>query len=341
MRDAPTSTPAETLRRFLAEQNDAGVEVTDYRLLPGGMSRVVAQATVRWSSGAVQKLIVRSDPPTEGLFHSDRDAEWRLLSALNSVAEPCTPTALWYDCDGSWFATKTIVTDFCEGQNLHHMIQDREQLDARAALFCDTVASIHNVPLAALPQEMVPACSWDDYIDGQLDAYARAERTLECRLPVFRYLSARLRTMQRPPEVPFSLVHGDAQPGNVMIEPGRPPLVIDWEFTRVGDPREDLGYYAQIPMPPNLYGLDPDGYLARYREATGMSEEQVNPATVDYFRMLGMASLLIQIAEGSNCFACGGAGGMLLSYLINALSYNWTELFRSTQRITANGRRPQ
>lgn len=331
-----SESPGERLRNFLTDCcGDSGVEVTGYELLPGGMSRVVARAEVRWSDGRQQKLLLRSDPETEGLFRSERDAEWRLLTALNAVEAPRTPRALWYDPDGRWFGTKTIVTDFCDGANLHHLIQDHEDLDKRTAVFCDTVASIHRVPLSALPSEMIPSGSWEDYIDGQLDAYARAERALECRLPLFRYLSARLRHMDRPPEVPFTLVHGDAQPGNVMIEPGQQPLVIDWEFSRVGDPREDLGYYAQIPMAPNLYGLDPEGYLARYRAATGLSEDQVNTDAVDYFRMLGMAALLIQIAEGTDSLARGGPGGLLVTYLINALSHNWEELFKATTRIAA------
>lgn len=334
-----TSNPIrERLRTFLAEQaGDPGVEVTGYDVLPGGMSRVVAKAQARWSDGRTQKLLVRSDPDREGLFHSERDAEWRLLSALNDVEVPRTPRALWYDADGHCFGTKTIVTDFCDGDNLHHLIQDRQDLDERTSVFCDTVASIHRVPLSALPPEMVPDGTWSDYIEGQLDAYARAERSLRCRLPVFRYLSARLRHMDRPPEVPLTLVHGDAQPGNVMIEARQPPLMIDWEFSRVGDPREDLGYYAQIPMPPNLYGLDPDAYLARYRAATGLSEDQVNTDTVDYFRMLGMAALLIQIAQGTDSLANGQPGGPLVTYLINALSYNWEELFKASRRIPLRG----
>ncbi len=331
--------PAVRLQRFLSTVGPGGdVEVTEYELLPGGMSRVIARAEVRWPNGSHQKLVVRSDPVTEGLFRSDRDAEWRLLAALNTVDHVRTPQALWYDSTGEHFGAKTIVTDFCDGANMHHLIQDGEDLDHRAALFADTVAAIHQIPVAALPEEMALQTTWDQYVDDALDTYARAERSLGPNLPIFRYLSARLRHMERPPEVPLVLVHGDAQPGNVLIEPGQRPLVIDWEFSRVGDPREDLGYYAEIPMPPNLYGLDPDRYLARYRAATGLTEDQVNRDTVDYFRAAGMAALLIQIAEGSDVLARGGRGGILATYLINALSYNWEELFRATQRVARKSR---
>jgi aminoglycoside phosphotransferase (APT) family kinase protein len=331
--------PAQRLQRFLGTVRPGeDVQVIDYELLPGGMSRVIARAEVRWADGSRQKLVVRSDPEAEGLFRSDRDAEWRLLKALNTVEQVRTPRALWYDATGEHFGAKTIVTDFSDGANMHHLIQDHEDLDQRADLFVDTVAAIHHVPLDALPPEMGTRQTWDEYVDDALDTYARAEHSLAANLPVFRYLSARLRHTERPPEVPLVLVHGDAQPGNVLIEPGAQPLVIDWEFSRVGDPREDLGYYAQIPMPPNLYGLDPERYLARYRSATGLTEEQVNPDTVDYFRAVGMAALLIQIAEGSDALARGGRGGILTTYLINALSYNWEELFRATQRVSRQSR---
>ena len=44
--------------------------------------------------------------------------------------------------------------------------------------------------------------------------------------------------------------------------------LIDWEFGHIGDPRSDLGYYTQIPMPPHLYSSDREGFLAYYRELT-------------------------------------------------------------------------
>jgi aminoglycoside phosphotransferase (APT) family kinase protein len=132
--------------------------------------------------------------------------------------------------------------------------------------------------------------------------------------------------------MPFTLVHGDAQPGNVIVEEGQLPLVIDWEFTRIGDPREDLAYYAQIPMPPNIYQMDPAGYLAQYRELTGFSEELVNTDTVDWFRTMAMSALIIQVAQGTDSFAQGGPGGVLVTYLTNAITFNSNEGYRSIAR---------
>jgi aminoglycoside phosphotransferase (APT) family kinase protein len=96
--------------------------------------------------------------------------------------------------------------------------------------------------------------------------------------------------------------------------------VIDWEFARVGDPREDLGYYSHLPVPPNLYQHNPERFLARYRARTGLSEEQVNPDTIDYFYVLGMARLLAQMISGADSIAQGQPRGILALYLLNGIS---------------------
>ena len=81
--------------------------------------------------------------------------------------------------------------------------------------------------------------------------------------------------------------------------------MFDWEFGRIGDPREDLGYYSHLPVPPNLYEADPQGFLARYRERTGLTEEQVNPQTVSYFYVLGIGRLLGQMFDAADALARG------------------------------------
>ena len=57
--------------------------------------------------------------------------------------------------------------------------------------------------------------------------------------------------------MPLALVHGDCQPSNVLVADGADPLVIDWEFAHIGDPREDIGYYSQIPLLPNVLWSHP------------------------------------------------------------------------------------
>ena len=94
----------------------------------------------------------------------------------------------------------------------------------------------------------------------------------------------------RPPEAPLTLVHGDLQAPNILLQEDTGDFhLLDWELSRIGDPREDLGWWALAgkSQPPDLIDANPDAFYARYREQTGLSEEIVNPATVAYFTVLG------------------------------------------------------
>ena len=61
-------------------------------------------------------------------------------------------------------------------------------------------------------------------------------------------------------------------------------------------------------------------FLARYRERTGLSEEQVNENTVSYFYVLGMARLLGQMFEAADALAQGRSRGVMATYMMNGTS---------------------
>jgi aminoglycoside phosphotransferase (APT) family kinase protein len=176
--------------------------------------------------------------------------------------------------------------------------------------------------------------SWQDYVDGVLELYRAVDREVSESSPVLRYASALL-VRHRPPPAPFTLVHGDCQPSNVLVADSGEHVVIDWEFAHVGDPREDLGYYTQIPMPPNVYHRDPEGFLARYREQTGLTEEQVNPGTVEFFLVVGMAHLLAQILRALDAVSRGETRGVMATYLINAVTHQYGLYLDISRRVAA------
>ncbi|WP_448624267.1 phosphotransferase family protein [Geodermatophilus sp. URMC 64] len=317
----PTMT-REALAGFLAAvEPDRRASVTGFRPITGGYSRLSAVADVQWDDGATERLVLRGDPlPGDGVFVSDRDAEWELLGALARSGTPPIPAPRWYDATGEHFGTKCILVEHVRGRSLQDVLRTAEDTAGSARSFVDTVAGIHSTPLDGLPVQRPP--SWDDYIDGVLEMYRRIDREITDSSPVLRYVGARL-WHHRPPPVPFTLVHGDCQPSNVLVTDAGEHVVIDWEFARIGDPREDLGYYTQIPMPPNVYHDDPKAFLARYRERTGLTEEQVNPATVEYFLVIGMARLLVQILEALDAVSRGESRGVMATYLINAVTHQY------------------
>jgi aminoglycoside phosphotransferase (APT) family kinase protein len=312
----------ERLERFLAKvAPELGATVTSCRPVPGGYSRVTTMADIRVADGTTQKLVLRADPPSgQGVFTSDRDREWEVLQALWHVDTVEIPRPRWYDGTGELLGAKTIVMDHVDGTPLQLTLGPEADLPEATTTFLDVAGALRRTPLDAMPPVVERPAGWDEYLDSAIDIYARAERELSDCSPIVRYVSAWLRA-NRPPPVPLGLVHGDFQPGNVLIGTNHPPVVIDWEFVRIGDPREDVGYYSGSPLPNSLYTADPERFLEQYRNVTGYSEETVNVEVMKYFFVLGMAELFVQMMRGADAIGRGERKGIMNPFLINSLSY--------------------
>ncbi len=308
--------------RFLAAVEPAREgRVIACEAITGGYSRISARARVRWRDGVEETFILRGDPPPgSGVFTSDRDAERELLQSLPTATSVSTPRVRWYDGSGEYLGSKAIVMDCAPAGSLQDEMARAEDIGPLTDLFIDTFAAVHATPLARLPAGMPRPPDWLTYLDGVLAGYDRIAGEHPGSAPVLGYVTWWART-HMPPPVPLGLVHGDCNPTNVLVGPSGPPLVIDWEFARIGDPREDLGYYTQSPVEPNVYWADPERFLDRYRAATGLNAEQVNPQTVDYFLIIGMAALLAQLVTAAAAIGAPERPGILAPYLINAISH--------------------
>ena len=312
----------ESLERFLADvEPGRGARVVSYQPISGGYSRISARASVRWADGREETLILRGDPPAgSGVFVSDRDAEWELLNALPDLDSVATASTRWYDSSGDYLGAKCIVMDSVDATSLQAILAGTDDIGPLSDLFVDTFAAVHSSRLDRLPERMTRPSDWTSYIDSVLATYDRISDSHPSEAPVLRYVTW-WAAGHRPPPVPLALVHGDCQPSNVLVSESQPPIVIDWEFARIGDPREDVGYYRHIPLLPNVYWSDPERFLTRYRAATGMTEEQINPDVVDYFLIIGMAALYGQMIDAADAVANDQRPGILASYLINAISH--------------------
>jgi aminoglycoside phosphotransferase (APT) family kinase protein len=321
--------------RFLAAVEPArGGRVVACEAITGGYSRISARARVRWRDGAEETFILRGDPPPgSGVFASDRDAEWELMQALPAATRAATPVARWYDGSGEHLGSKAIVMDCSPAGSLQDQMARAGDVGPLADLFVDTVAAVHATRLDRLPARMPRPPDWAAYLDGVLAGYDRMAAAYPGSAPVLRYVTWWARE-HKPPPVPLGLVHGDCQPSNVLVGPSGPPLVIDWEFAHIGDPREDIGYYTQIPIEPNAYWTDPERFLRRYRAATRLTEEQVNPQVADYFLIIGMAALLEQLLAAAAAIGAPQRPGILASYLLNAISHQHDMFLAICDRLT-------
>jgi aminoglycoside phosphotransferase (APT) family kinase protein len=101
-----------------------------------------------------------------------------------------------------------------------------------------------------------PARSLGEYREGRVrDAEAALAGTADAGL-------ARRVAAVPPADGPFAFLHGDLVAANVLWPPAGGPVLVDWEFARMGDPAEDLAYLAE------LNGL-PDAVLGAVLEGHG------------------------------------------------------------------------
>lgn len=329
-------TLAKRFERFLAavEPERAG-SVRTCSAIIGGYSRTTQRAQVMWADGTEETFILRSDPPEgSGVFVSDRDAEAQLLRTLTAAAPVRTPVLRWYDATGEHLGAKCMVMDAApQPIDLQTLMAQADDVRPLTDVFLDTFAGVHATPLDLLPPSMPRASDWDTYFDGVLDRYERMAARFPSSAPVLRHVSRWARA-HRPAPVPLALTHGDCQPTNVLISPGADPLVIDWEFAHIGDPREDLGYYTQNPLQPNVYWADKDHFVARYRATSGYTDDQLNPDVVEYYLLLGISMLLEQLLDAAAAIGAERRPGILATYLINAISHQYDMFLAICERLS-------
>ena len=312
----------ERFQAFLdAVEPDRGATVLSASPLPGGYSRDTVMAEVQWADGTTEKFVLRGDPPEESsVFRSDRAAEWAILQAVKDLPDFRIPAPRYFDATGEYMGCKAIVSEAIDSTSMQKYLDSGPDLDQAREDFVAIMASAHNTPLESIDASIPRPASWIEHIEDVIANYERMLDIIDNCDPVLRYTLKKIR-MNMPVEVPMALVHGDLQPGNFLLSEGTDPYIIDWEFARIGDPRLDIGYYLQIPMPPHLYHPDPEAFLKSYRALTGMTEEQITPAIAKYFLLLGTSHLMVDIIRGTQDVTDGLHRGVMGTFLMTAYAH--------------------
>jgi aminoglycoside phosphotransferase (APT) family kinase protein len=176
------------------------------------------------------------------------------------------PAPRWYCGDTSRFGTKAIFIDHVDAPSLQTAFVGGLDPASQVEAVVDLMAAVAAVEPEQLPPRAVPAGRLGQLPQRGRRRVAAGEAELVESSPITRWIAAgSTPTVPRPA---LRLVHGDFQASNVLHAPGGYQLV-DWEYARIGDPREDLGYYNaySLAAPTNLYALDPEAFLSRYGSA--------------------------------------------------------------------------
>ena len=317
--------PRSRLEAFLQKRTRSGdsLKVTDYEAITGGYSRAMARAWVEDREGR-RGYVVRADPPPgQAIIDTDRTLEWELLTALSSGGHVPLPAPLWFDDTGEELGSLAIVMEMIEGESL---IAKARRSDTAAQLdmamrMGEVGAKIHTFDITLLPEHIDEPPSWDEYMDRRIREWVDAERAHGDSNPFMRLIAAYLRA-NKPAPAPLTLVHGDFQIANLLIDQNDEYYMVDWELAHIGDPREDLGWmmFASVTQPPDIIQENPEAFYARYRELTGLSEDVINPAAIDYFVMLAAGTVFLPVVEQLSLVSKGETTGMQVTYMSNAVA---------------------
>ncbi len=330
---------AAFLRRVHPDATDVVIE--SFEPIPGGFSRETFRfdAVVTRPQGRERHpLILRKDPPTAAaILHTSRAVEHELIEAVRAHTRVPVSRSFGYELDPSHFGEAAMVIERMPGKgqtsDLFNGGPDAHEADAVIGHLCELMAELHTADVSRLdphgrladPRGVgIDASSWEAYLGSTLDYYLRSYPDIAYEPGMFVYLDAVLTMRRTPPRpLPLALVHGDFNPANFLYEGGRVTALIDWENSRIGDPREDLGWMMAMDAMSNTSVLahpaDKGGFLAYYNELTGFD---VTPQELAWFMLFATMNIAVPVASAISRRVRGEHHQLLHLYLLGPSAAN-------------------
>jgi len=346
--DGPVRAMTERLTLFLTARGalDGSRRVRGVRRLIGGYSREMWYFDVADESGS-ESFVLRRDPPElTTMLVTDRLQEWGFLTALQAEGTVRIPGPRWIDAHGDELGRPAIIMERVPGRNSLELWRDDSdddrdmgQWEARAVGLATLIASYTRVGLDSLPDSVERPTSWSEYMASCEERWRAVEAAYPEPVPLLRYIAGWLEA-NRPEPVPLSLVHGDMQPNNVLIDAQEGFYAVDWEMTHVGDPREDLGWwlFTELSNPAPFVSLFLDRVCETYRAETGLTESQLNPDVLRYFTVAASLGCFEDIMEQLTAFTHGRTQATNVGYVAVALPFMYSSWMRKiTEFMSATG----
>ena len=229
--------------RFLSHALGKPVGVVELSRLASGQSR--------------ETLVVKTDQPDEpelvfrieqgGVLGTESEPEFRLLQALHGGPVP-VPKPRWLEDDPQWFGYPFMVTERVKGDGGFGYLADPEKTQTILRTYIASIGEMHHYS----PEELglhdlgIPKdtrASTLEQLDLWEDRYVRYRYVRE---PLLDEAIAWLRRNIPEPKRPVRLNHGDLSAGNFLLHEGKIMAHVDWEWSNLGDPMEDVAFFAYI-----------------------------------------------------------------------------------------------
>lgn len=289
-----TEEMVQRLEAFLGRETGARARARVGRHLAGGASRAAIALDIEIDSGEHRGLhpaVLRLDLGGKIYETSlSRVEEGEVLRRAHAAGVP-VPRVLWSSADPGILGRDFLLLERIEGETIgRKIVQAPDLAEGRRLLprqLGTALAQIHGIEVRGLDFLPRPAAT-----GAARSALARAR----CELARISAVSPGLEAISRwleahaPDSRETVLVHGDFRLGNLIVGPGGLRAVLDWEFTCLGDPHEDLAWPFVRDWRFGLEELrfagisDGEDFLRAYESVSGRT---VDRGRLGYWEILG------------------------------------------------------
>ncbi|MEJ2458829.1 MAG: phosphotransferase family protein, partial [Novosphingobium sp.] len=289
------STPPLTEEGLTAAIRRCGVfgpDATAHSLveIPGGFNKVTAAFTIS-HDGREDQVIIRRDsvPNPTGFTSVD---EFPIVSAVWQEGSVPVAEPLLAESDASILGSPFIIVRRASGSTDISQWKDRPGAgEALARTLAEALAKLHAIDVRHFLSEGESIKPLPHYVADEVERWRAKSQDWRIRpSPAldagFAWATANVPDTSRAPV----LVHGDVGFHNMLMDGGRLTALLDWEFSHIGDPLEDICYCKPFVSAVCSF----DEFLAMYAEAGGVAYD---PSVEDFYE------LWPSLRNGSGCDA--------------------------------------
>ena len=243
----PKDTLLAAVRDYAADTVGCSSErITAVTRFEDGNRHAVHRVSYLDAAGITRDVVVRVSYGGDAADCAQAEREAAVLKQVGGVA---APFLYHFRCTSRWFDTPAMCMKFVPGRRRELNSASLRDIERLASI----VAWVHERPVSGLVEPLAATGNVASYAQGRLQSimstlvWARdpLPDAFQARLKhaadlIATSLEASRDAQSFRTDEALALLHGDIGPGNVLW--GRDPVLIDWEYTRLGDPADEIAY---------------------------------------------------------------------------------------------------
>jgi Ser/Thr protein kinase RdoA (MazF antagonist) len=257
---------------------------------------------------------------------------------LETLAGFAAPRLYDFRCRSRWFVTPVMCMEFLPGSQLELGSATPDKLERLGSV----VGGLHGRPASGLAESLGKAGDIASYADGRLQSILSGLAWVRAPLPApirdrLKGAADSLRACWegwrdtesfRTDEI-LALLHGDIGPGNILWSPD--PVLIDWEYTRLGDPADEIAYLFDQN---GLTAPRREALWSGYRESTSSQPRLAHIARrVDWWERLTLLGSTLWWAERWVRRAEADAAGVAVPAVPKEQDYYFDRVISRLERL--------